>query len=295
MKKLILIALAFAGLNASAGVTLGVKPIFEEPKCYGGSNGKISVIVEGGISPYYYHWSTDAPGHYGTATLANLTSGTYEVTVYDNNGDSGTYTVNLGQPNALDIYTSGQNVTVHGGDNGAIGILVDGGTPNYDFLWSNNATTQDIYNLQAGTYTVTVTDGFGCTSTASQTISQPNSLQQGHLPELPGGMQEVKGLAPNTGNGSTKMDKLSGTDNVDATPNNVAMFPNPASDYVNLNMTDSKSAQVTFYNGAGQVVMQKMAEGNENRIDISSLAKGDYIVAISNENGTTTKTISVIK
>jgi Secretion system C-terminal sorting domain/SprB repeat len=296
MKKLILIALAFAGLNATAAVTIGIKPVFEQPKCNGASTGKISLVLEGGTSPYYYHWSTDQPGHYGPATLNNLSAGTYTVTVYDAQGDSGTYTIHLGQPNPIQVYPSGQsqNVTVHGGNDGAIGILVDGGTPNYSFVWSNNATTQDIYNLSAGTYTVTVTDGFGCTTTSSQTVSQPNSIQQGHTPQLPVGLHIVHANEPSNSNADTKMDKISSNDNA-ASDNNISVYPNPASNFVNLNMEAAANSQVTFYNAAGQVVLQKMTEGSQNRIDISNLAKGDYLVAINNENGTTTKTIAVVK
>lgn len=46
---------------------------------------------------------------------------------------------------------------------GAINISSTGGNPNYTYTWSNGATTQNISNLQAGTYTVTTTDTKGCT------------------------------------------------------------------------------------------------------------------------------------
>jgi hypothetical protein len=41
------------------------------------------------------------------------------------------------------------------------------------YLWSNGATTQDVSNVPAGAYTLTVTNAAGCTQTATYTITQP--------------------------------------------------------------------------------------------------------------------------
>ncbi|MCF8294976.1 MAG: T9SS type A sorting domain-containing protein [Bacteroidales bacterium] len=46
----------------------------------------------------------------------------------------------------------------NGTQDGAINLIVNGGTPPYTFQWSNGATTQDISGLSTGTYTVTVSD-----------------------------------------------------------------------------------------------------------------------------------------
>ena len=53
--------------------------------------------------------------------------------------------------------TSISNVSCNGGSNGAIDLTVTGGRPAYTYDWSNGAATQDISNLTAGTYTVTIT------------------------------------------------------------------------------------------------------------------------------------------
>jgi len=65
------------------------------------------------------------------------------------------------------------NVLCNQETNGRINITVAGGTAPIKFLWSNGATTEDISNAGAGTYSVAITDAKGCTASVSGTILQP--------------------------------------------------------------------------------------------------------------------------
>ncbi len=58
-----------------------------------------------------------------------------------------------------------------GANDGSIDLTVSGGLLPYSFAWSNGATTKDLSNLAAGTYTVTVADNAGCTLTESFTVN----------------------------------------------------------------------------------------------------------------------------
>lgn len=66
------------------------------------------------------------------------------------------------------------NISCNGLSDGAIDLNISGGTPPFSFLWSNTSVSQNISNLSAGTYTATITDNQGCTSSESYTLIDPS-------------------------------------------------------------------------------------------------------------------------
>ena len=140
--------------------------------CNGGNNGAIDLTVTGGTAPYTFVWSNGET----TEDISGLTAGNYTVTVRDFNGNEVINTFGLVEPSAVELNVSIDNVSVSGGNDGAIDLTVTGGTAPYTYLWSNNATTEDISNLTAGIYEVTVTDANGCKSWASYTVFQPGGV-----------------------------------------------------------------------------------------------------------------------
>ena len=160
-----------AGLTANAGV-------IQHVKCYGNNTGSVDVSVSGGTSSYTYAWSTN-PAQTAASTTG-LISGTYAVTVTDENGCTTTASATVNQPNAGLTANAGviQHVKCYGNNNGSVDVSVSGGTSSYTYVWSTNPgqTTALATGLTTGTYTVTVTDGTGCSATSSATINQPNEL-----------------------------------------------------------------------------------------------------------------------
>ena len=65
------------------------------------------------------------------------------------------------------------SVKCNGEANGSIDITVVGGILPYTFAWSNGATTEDLTNVVAGTYSVTITDGNATQITQSYTVTEP--------------------------------------------------------------------------------------------------------------------------
>ena len=62
------------------------------------------------------------------------------------------------------------------GNTGIVALSVSGGVAPITYIWSNGATTQDISNLPAGTYCVTITDANGCTQSDCATITAPDPI-----------------------------------------------------------------------------------------------------------------------
>ncbi|MFN5459249.1 MAG: T9SS type A sorting domain-containing protein, partial [Bacteroidota bacterium] len=141
--------------------------------CFGNSTGSVDLTVSGGTSPYTYLWNNNAT----TQDLSSLAAGTYSVTVTDANGCTTTSSVNITEPVAgLSASIVGTNVLCYGNSTGAIDVTTSGGTIPYSYLWDNSATSEDISNLIAGNYSLTITDANNCTYSLSVSITQPTQL-----------------------------------------------------------------------------------------------------------------------
>lgn len=141
--------------------------------CNGGGTGGVYISVTGGTGPYSYLWNTGAT----TQDITGIGAGIYNVAITDSKGCSTSAGVTITQPLPLFVtVASFYNLNCNNDSSGAIDITVNGGIPPYSFAWSNTATTEDIYGLQAGTYAATVTDANGCIANISQAITQPALL-----------------------------------------------------------------------------------------------------------------------
>ncbi len=141
--------------------------------CFGQSTGSVILSTSGGTTPYTYNWSNGA----ASANLSNVAAGSYTVTVTDANGCTTNVNATVTQPAAaLSVSGTPSTVACFGGNTGAISLNVSGGTTPYSYTWSNGSNSQNLSNLSAGTYTVTVTDARNCTSTAgSISVTQPSA------------------------------------------------------------------------------------------------------------------------
>ncbi len=140
-------------------------------------DGGATASATGGTMPYTYDWSNSAT----TASITGVAAGTYSVTITDQNGCTDSASVTISQPDSLMLSTTVTNVTCNAGNDGEIALNVTGGTANYSFAWSNSETTQNITNLVANTYSVTVTDANGCVETTSDTVAEPAALDGGSI------------------------------------------------------------------------------------------------------------------
>jgi gliding motility-associated-like protein len=149
---------------------------FVQSTC-GNANGSATVNILGGTPSYGVSWNS-VPVQ-TTTTATGLLAGPYTVTVTDFNGCTTTANVNVpdaGSPTAS--ITATTNVSCFGGNNGSLTVTGNGGTPGYSYSWNTVPvqTTQTASGLTAGSYTVTLTDVNGCSTTASATVTEPPVL-----------------------------------------------------------------------------------------------------------------------
>ncbi|HWB64171.1 MAG TPA: DUF2341 domain-containing protein [Chitinophagales bacterium] len=154
---------------AALAVQVSISPI----TCYGLNNGSAWATTSGGTPGYTYAWSNS----YNTDTISNLAAGTYTLTVSDIAGCTATSAAIIpAAPAQLTVTIDSVNISCNGGADGqALAIIAGGATP-YSVMWSNNSTANSISALQAGTYTVTVTDSFSCTASSSVALTQPQPI-----------------------------------------------------------------------------------------------------------------------
>lgn len=135
-------------------------------RCFGEQNGALTANAMGGIAPYTYRWSTGSL----TANTQNLSAGTYTVTATDNAQRTAVLTITLTQPTPLKATASSETQICEHVPDGKALVTPTGGNLPYTYTWSTRATTPQITGLRGGQYTVTVTDGYGCTTEATTKV-----------------------------------------------------------------------------------------------------------------------------
>ena len=146
--------------------------------CNGASDGSIDVTVTGGTGIYTYDWSNGET----TEDASGLVAGVYSVVATDENGCSVSIEVEITESDAMEIsatwsdYT-GYGVSCNGASDGFIDVTVTGGTGVYTYDWSNDAFTEDVSGLTAGTYFVVVTDENGCSVSIEVEITESDAME----------------------------------------------------------------------------------------------------------------------
>lgn len=159
------------GTDCGSGtVTIGYTGMISTVASTGSSctagTGSATVTVTGGTGPYTYSW---APSGGTGATASNLQPGSYTCTITDASSCTLTQTVNVANLGniTMSLWPTADSCP---SPSGSVDATVFGGTQPYTYLWSNGATTQDIFNIAAGSYSLTVTDAAGCSATGTVTV-----------------------------------------------------------------------------------------------------------------------------
>ncbi len=308
------------GANPTASVAADTTVCGFNVGCNGGSDGVATATAAGGCGTYTYMWNNGG----NTATVTGLVAGTYMVTVTDIGGGSTVQTVTVTEPSAL----QGSSTTTQscaGDSTGSIDMTYTGGNncQALTYAWSNGASTEDLQNLAPGSYTVTVSDVAGCTSTttvvvAAFAVQTPTFTQNGNDLTCNGGFtgfqwllngNNISGATSNTysvtqsgtysvmavdSNGcSAVSDTLFvtfvGIGNAMGEWSDLSIYPNPAKDQFKLRTAApiGYAIKVTVTDMFGRSILVKSLPqlGDEVAFDLKALAAGTYMVEVTSEQG----------
>ncbi|GAL85765.1 RHS repeat-associated core domain-containing protein [Sporocytophaga myxococcoides] len=173
------------GLGCSIGVVVNQQT---DVLCNGGSTGSASVTPSGGYGgTYTYQWKNPSGGNFATTKdVTAMSAGTYSLKVTDPSDNcSVSINVSILQPQALTVNLTKTEIRCNNETNGGFTAQVNGGTPAYTYVWKKGGTVisgvpnpfKVLSGQGAGSYTLTITDKNGCTTTSGvSTLANPSVL-----------------------------------------------------------------------------------------------------------------------
>ncbi len=295
--------------------------------CNGSCNGSIALTVTGGTSPYSYVWNTGNT----TENISGLCAGTYSVTIVDAHNCTRVYDYTITRPDSISISSTQININCFGSCTGSITANVAGGTSPYTILWSSGSNT----NLCEGNHSITVTDNNACSATQNYVLTQNSEIIVnfsstntntigGHdgsisyiafggkhpygfeVRNIPGGQLQNENQLSAGCYLASIIDSLNCTvsDTICiADPTGISVlgnqlfsiYPNPANGLLTIKTNESINAEVSLINFIGEIVKRENFIGNEMRLNVVSLAQGNYLLQLKTNEGVFRKNISVVK
>ncbi|MFK7904576.1 MAG: T9SS type A sorting domain-containing protein [Chitinophagales bacterium] len=219
------------------------------PDCIDG-NGSLTVVASGGSGGYSYSWSNGVIG----AENADLEGGNYVVIVSDSNGCTLAESFSLSPLNTPIVELGGSQIL----EEGQV-IVLNAGNTGATFLWSTGETTQTINVSSTGTYTVTVTNQEGCSTSDSILIEE----------EVEVGIGDIEGLEAWN------------------------MYPNPFHNQLTLNLELNKNTnlEIQVLDISGREILQQnhfLQNGTHQlSFNTNEWAVGMYWVVLKSEKGMT--------
>jgi len=143
------------------------------PAQCGGSGASVVAAVSGGTGTADYLWSNLQTGY----IITNVAPGQYFVSVTDDNGCSVTNSTIVNHTGSIIASISVlQEISCNQDDNGVLQAVNGNGVLPVSYLWNNDATSTIISDLSAGTYSVVITDAWGCIGNAFTTLVNPQPI-----------------------------------------------------------------------------------------------------------------------
>lgn len=224
-----------------------VDAVVSDIYCNGGENGAIQIMANGGDGNFQFAF--DCINFSEEDTFVGLVAGEYAICVEDGQGCTASWFGEVVSPDAIEISIESVIADVNGEGTGSIDVTVVGGEPDYTFQWTGldgqfQSDQEDLSGLASGTYSLTVTDGNGCTAT------------------LDAVMIEAVGV-------------------VEHAAMTWSVYPNPTPGQFQIELPgDHSFVDLTVYDGAGRVVWSESSAtwSGSQACDLSDLPAGWYVV-----------------
>lgn len=223
--------------------------------CFGDNNGQVELVFSNPSEVASVSWDNGASG----SVINNLPLGSYTATIFYNNGIcSLTQVASVLSPTALSI--SATTIDVDSLNAGSIDITVVGGTAPYTYNWDNNEQSEDIANLTAGVYSVSVTDAAGCSFATFYEIFEDTTQQSAGVNTLPNF--------------------------------SINAYPNPSNGNITISWTGDLSS-FELVNAAGQLIL-KEDTFISNSMLINNLGSGVYFARYHAKNQALSKSLKFV-
>jgi len=230
--------------------------------CFGESNASVQLGLGGGLPGYTYEWTTPQGGTLTDANISSLDAGTYNLVVTDAAGQTIEREIVIEEPELIAVSGTIVNTTSSSSD-GSISLNVSGGVAPYEVSWSNGDTGMILSGVPQGEYKATITDSNGCITEEVYTVS-----------------------------GTTNVSELDFIESFDVSPN-------PAVTFIQLNveLNQLKPLQLSLISLDGKVIQRsnKNAKVINERIDLTDIPNGIYLVELRSQNSVDIKKVIVAK
>ncbi len=222
-------------------------------KCKGQCNGQAALAPIFGVPPFTYSWDDD--GSQTTATASALCSGTYVCTVKDAVNNSAQFSVTIAEADSLLALSLIDTNAASGSCNGTASVLALGGKKPFSYLWNdgNHQTTYQANTLCKGSYSILVTDAYGCTDSLSVVVKDPTGIDVLNVSEF-------------------------------------SLYPNPSGTevMVQIKADFNGNAVFTLFDIAGRKILSQAglpsySGGVAARLDVSGLESGVYLLRVSSD------------
>ncbi len=152
-----------------------VNPVITQISCFGANDGQIELNFVGGVGNVNVQWSDDSSAG---VSRSNLSPGIYSVLITDQTQCTIQRDFTIIEPQDIEITGLITNaIDCNNPDSGSIELQVSGGTSPYNYFWSDGSSNQNLTNIPANNYLVTVTDANGCSAQKEFVVTRQDDLE----------------------------------------------------------------------------------------------------------------------